>query len=283
MTGPPARRSPPRVAVALGGGGARGLAHIVVLEALDEAGIRPALISGTSIGALIGAAYAAGMTGKDLRRYALATFRDRTEVMARLFTARVGKLADLWSGGLGNPLLVDGEGLVDAFLPRRLPARFEDLSLPFTAVTTDFYGLGRVDCTSGPLRPAVAASMAVPWLVRPVLLGDRVLVDGGAIDPLPIREGEPPCDLTIAVDVSGGVRTPGETKLPTPLDAMLGLSQVMQTALTEARIATAPPGVRVLRPAVQDFRLLDFFAARQIFAAAEPLRGQVHSILAQLG
>lgn len=277
----PARRAPPRVALALGGGGARGLAHIVVLEALDEAGIRPALIAGTSIGALIGAAYAAGASGKDLRRHALATFRDRTDVMARLFAARVGKLADLWSGGLGNPLLVDGEALVEAFLPRPLPARFEDLSLPFTAVTTDFYGLGRVDCTSGPLRPAVAASMAVPWLVRPVLIGERVLVDGGAIDPLPIRDATPPSDLTIAVDVSGGVRTPGETRLPTPLEAMLGLSQVMQTALTEARIATAPPGVRVLRPPVQDFRLLDFFAAKQILAAAEPLRGQVLAIIDQ--
>jgi len=199
-----------------------------------------------------------------------------------LFAARVGKLADLWSGGLGNPLLVDGEALVDAFLPRPLPARFEDLMLPFTAVTTDFYNLGRVDCASGPLRPAVAASMAVPWLVRPVLIGDRVLVDGGAIDPLPIRDGTPPCDLTLAVDVSGGVKTPGETKLPSPLEAMLGLSQVMQTALTEARIASAPPGVQVLRAPVQDFRLLDFFAAKQILAAAEPLRGQVRSLIDQM-
>lgn len=283
MARAPARPAPPRVALALGGGGARGLAHIVVLEALDEAGIRPVAITGTSIGAILGAAYAAGTSGKELRRHALTAFRDRTEVMARLFTARVGKLADLWSGGLGNPLLVDGEAVLDAFLPRPLPARFEDLALPFTAVATDFYGLARADLSKGPLRPAVAASMALPWLVRPVLIGERVLVDGGAIDPLPIRLNDPPADLIVAVDVSGGVKTTGETKLPTPIEAMLGLSQVMQTALTEARIASAPSGVRVLRPAVQDFKILDFFAAKAILAAAEPLRGQMQSLLAQSG
>lgn len=283
MPRPPVPPAQPSVALVLGGGGARGLAHIVVLEALDELGIRPVSISGTSIGAIIGAAYAAGASGKDLRRHVLTLFRDRADVMARLFSARIGKLTDLWTLGLGNPLLVDGEIVLDRLLPRPLPATFEDLAIPFRAIAADYYGLSRVELNSGPLRPAVAASMALPWLVRPVVLGERLLVDGGAVDPLPVRATEPPADIILAVDVTGGVRTPGETRMPSPIEAMLGLSLVMQHALTEARMSAAPANVRVLRPAVQDFKVLDFFEVKAILAASEPLRGQVKSLIAQRG
>ncbi|HRK24889.1 MAG TPA: patatin-like phospholipase family protein [Beijerinckiaceae bacterium] len=283
MAKPPARRQRPRVALVLGGGGARGLAHIVVLETLETLGIRPVSIAGTSIGAIIGACYAAGVPGRDLRRHALTIFRDHADVMARLFACRVGKLADLWSQGLGNPLQVDAEQVLARFLPRPLPARFEDLSIPFRAIATDFYGLGRLEVGTGPLLPGVAASMALPWLVRPILREGRVLIDGGAVDPLPVRSADPTADLVLAVDVSGGVRGEAETRLPTPMEAMLGLSMIMQQALTEARLSVAPPNVRVLRPPVQDFRMLEFFSAKAILAAAEPLRGQIESLIAQAG
>ena len=272
-------RAKPTVSLVLGGGGARGLAHIVVLEALDELGIRPVLIAGTSIGAIIGAAYAAGSDGKTLRRHALTIFRDRADVMARMFAARVGKMSDLWSGGLGNPLLVDGEIMLDRFLPKPLPATFEELAIPLRTVATDYYGRDRAVSSSGPLRPAVAASSALPWVVRPVQLNSRVLVDGGAVDPLPIRENDPDADIVLAIDVSGDMVVRDETKLPSPLEAMFGMSLILQSALTEARLASAPHNARVLRAAVQEFRVLDFFLAKQILAAAEPLRDQVRQAL----
>jgi len=275
----PARRRLPTVSLALGGGGARGLAHIVVLEALDDLGIVPTSIAGTSMGAIIGAAYAAGSSGKELRRHALATFRDRADVMARLFQARVGKLADLWSQGFGNPLQVDGEVVLQRFLPRPLPPSFADLSIPFVAVSTDFYGKTRYAAHEGPLSPAVAASMALPWLVRSVRLNGRFLVDGGATDPLPVRDADEEADIVIAVDVTGCFATPEETRPPGPMEAMLGMSLIMQSALTEARMAHASKRIALLRPAVQDFKILDFFAARAILAAAEPLRDQVRRIV----
>ena len=267
------------MALALGGGGARGLAHIVVLEALDELGIRPVSITGTSIGAIIGAAYAAGSSGKELHRHALTAFRNRTDVMAHLFGARVGRLKDLWSGGIGNPLMLDGEMVLQRFLPRQLPEKFEGLSLPFTAVATDFYGLSRADFSTGPLMPAVAASMALPLLVRPVRIGERVLVDGGSVDPLPIRPLDEDTDILIAVDVSGGAIRIGETKLPSPTEAMLAMSSIMQHALTEVRLANGDPRVKVLRPAVKEFHVLDFFAAKAILAASEPLRDAVRQLV----
>ncbi|MFI5014265.1 MAG: patatin-like phospholipase family protein, partial [Hyphomicrobiales bacterium] len=96
MPRPPARKRP-TIALALGGGGARGLAHIAVLEALDEMGLEPVAIAGTSIGAIIGAAYAAGLKATRIRAHALSAFRNRTRVFASLFEARVGRLGDLFA------------------------------------------------------------------------------------------------------------------------------------------------------------------------------------------
>ena len=93
---------PDGFAVALGAGGARGLAHIVVIEALDELGLRPAAIAGSSMGALVGAAWAAGMRGRDIRQHALAMLRNRARTLARVMRARVGRLSDLFGGQLGN-------------------------------------------------------------------------------------------------------------------------------------------------------------------------------------
>jgi NTE family protein len=94
-------------ALALGGGGARGLAHIAVIEALDEMGVKPAAIAGTSIGALVGAAYAAGMRGKDIRRHVIGFAHDRAETTRRLMAARVGTLADLFAGAFGRATQID--------------------------------------------------------------------------------------------------------------------------------------------------------------------------------
>lgn len=178
--------SGPELVVVLGSGGARGLSHIPVLEALDELGLRPALIAGSSMGAIVGAAYAAGLSGRELRAHVEASFRDRARVIARLLEARIGKIADLWRGGLGNPVLIDGERLLDLFWPQAVPDRFDELDIPFLCVATDYHLHDEVVIGSGPLTPAVAASLAIPGLVRPVTIGGRVLIDGGAINPCPM-------------------------------------------------------------------------------------------------
>jgi NTE family protein len=91
------RGKPRTVALALGSGGARGLAHIPVLEAFDELGIRPAAIAGASIGAVVGAGYAADMSGREIRAYAEATLRDRNEIMRRLLSLQFGKMREQFS------------------------------------------------------------------------------------------------------------------------------------------------------------------------------------------
>lgn len=268
----------PRLALVLGAGGARGLSHIAVLEALDELGVRPGLIVGCSIGAIIGAAYAAGLSGSELREHVSLTFRDRAKVIARLLDARVGKFTDLMRG-LGNPVLIDGERLLDLFWPQAVPDRFEELKTPFAAIATDYHLHAEVSLTSGPLTPAVAASLAIPGLVRPVVLGGRVLIDGGAINPLPYDRLLVPGRIVMAVDTSAPA-TISDTRVPEPLEAMVGVSQILTRTIVQRMIERHPPDI-LIRAGIDGYGGLDFFRAQAILDASEPLKDEVKRRLSQ--
>lgn len=267
----------PEIALVLGAGGARGLSHIAVLEAFDELGLKPTRIVGCSIGAIIGAAYAAGLSGRDLREHVLATFRDRARVIARLLDCRVGKLADLVRG-LGNPVLIDGERLLDLFWPEAVPDRFEELAIPFNAIAADYHRHSEVMLHDGPLTPAVAASLAIPGLIRPVALGGRVLIDGGAIDPLPYRELLAPGRIVVAVDVSAPMTEPGEARIPGAMEALAGASQILTRTLVQRLIEQEPPDILIWAGADR-IGGLDFFKAKAILAAAEPIKDEVKRAL----
>ena len=273
------RHASPSIALALGGGGARGLAHIVVLEALDELGIAPAMISGTSMGAIVGAAYAAGVSGKDLRRHVLALTRQRGELMGRLMKARVGRFADLLTGQFGNPVLIDAELFLDLFWPDAVPDTFEELAIPFIAVATDFITRSEAAFDSGPLAPAVAGSMAIPGLIKPVVAGQRVLIDGGAVNPLPYDLLFGHADIVIACDVTFGPVAEGRAA-PKPFEAMFGAAQIMQGAITSAKLKLRAPDV-LLRPPVEAWRVLDFFHAGKILRAAEAAKDEIKREIAQ--
>ena len=281
MSAKPARRKSPRIGLVLGSGGARGLAHIVVLETLDRLGIRPVQIAGTSIGAILGAAYAAGVTGAELRQHVIKDFRDRTDVMTRLFQARVGRIADLWKGGLGNPVLVDAEVILKRFMPKPLPDRFEDLAIPLSVIAADFHRLDRVVFSAGPLAPAIAASMAIPGLVKPVVFNERVMVDGGAVDPLPVKAINTEVDLILAIDVSRAAAREESAKIPGAVETGFRVYDLMQAALADAQASDNSRPIRRLKAPVEGFTALDFFAAKKILAASDGLAGAVESVLAQ--
>ena len=170
-------------------------------------------------------------------------------------------------GGLTNPVLVDAEVVLSAFWPAGLPERIEDLAIPFTAIATDFHGRAELPIRSGSLRGAVAASMAIPGLVRPVLHEGRILVDGAAMNPLPYDRLPETCAAIVACDVvAGPVGEPGT--VPTPFDAMFGSAQIMQVAITAKMLRERAPDL-LLRPPVSGFRVLEFFAFSRILRAAE--------------
>jgi NTE family protein len=267
-------------ALALGGGGARGIAHIAVLEALDEMGRKPVAIAGASIGALIGSAYAAGMSGRDIRRFVLKLAHDPGKVVRQLFTTRAGTFGNLISIGLGSAALVDAEKFCAQFLPRRVPEDFDDLAIPMTVVATDLYRRQPAVFSSGPLRPALAASIALPTVMRPVVVDERVLIDGGAINPLPFDQLAGRADVVVAVDISGA---PAEHRrdIPNPLECLLTTLLVMGSAITAEKVKHAAPDL-IVRPRVGAFRALDFLKASAILRASEPVKAELKEKLAGL-
>jgi NTE family protein len=270
---PAPRSDPPSVAIALGGGGARGLAHIALLEALDELGVRPTAISGTSIGAIVGAAYAAGIDAKHLHAHVVEAMRDRSQVMAKLLKARVGRFADLVLRGVGNPIMLDAEICLDLFWPEKVPDYFEQLAIPLFVITTDFHNRCEAVFSKGPLAPAVAGSMALPGLIKPVENDAIVLVDGGAVNPLPYDLLFGRADIVIAVDVTFSGRS-RKRRLPSPFDAMFGAAQIMQGAITAQKLKLRPPHLLV-RPAVEQFGVLEFRRAAQILKASESAKDEL--------
>ena len=267
-------------ALALGGGGARGLAHIAVLEALDDMGQKPAAIAGTSIGALIAAAYAAGMSGREIRRFVITLAHDRAEVFRRLIATRAGTFANLFNLGFGSATLVDAEKFCQQFLPDKVPDDFGALEIPLTIIATDLYRRQQAVFSTGPLKPALAASIALPTVMRPVVVAGRVLIDGGATNPLPFEELRGRADLVVAVDISGAP-TDERRDIPNPWECLLATVLVMGNAITAEKIKHGAPDL-VVRPRVGAFRALDFLQASAILRAAEPVKVELKEKLAAL-
>jgi NTE family protein len=267
-------------ALALGGGGARGLAHIPVIEALDDMGVKPAAIAGTSIGALIGAGYAAGMRGKDIRRHVIDVAHDRRETMRRLMQARAGTLADLLSGAFSQATQMDAEKFIAQFLPDAIPAEFSGLAIPLIVTATDLYRRQETPLSSGRLRPALAASMALPGVFRPVSIDNRIMVDGGATNPLPFDQLAGRADVIVAVDVFG-VPDPDRTDMPSAWESIFATLLIMGSTIVAAKHKNAAPDL-VIKPNVAIFRTLDFYQASAILRSADPVKDEVKVKLGKL-
>ncbi|AJD40257.1 patatin/phospholipase related protein [Rhizobium gallicum bv. gallicum R602sp] len=266
----------PTVAIAFGGGGARGLAHIHVIEALDELGIRPVAISGASIGAIMGAGMAAGMSGEAIREHALMTVGNKTAVVSRIWGLRPQTVRDAVAKGIriGQFNL---ERILKAFLPAGLPDRFEDLPIPMNVITTDYYGQSEVIIGEGALFPALAASSSIPAVFMPVRLHGRVMIDGGISNPVPYECLMDIADIVIGVDVVGAPEGDG-THIPNRMESIFGSGQLMmQTAIT-LKLKLQPPHI-FLRPAVGRTGVMDFLKAREVLAMSAGVKDELKRAL----
>jgi NTE family protein len=266
--------------LALGGGGARGLAHIAILEALDELGRKPVVIAGTSIGSLLGAAYAAGMSGREIRRFVTTLVHNRAEVFRRLIATRASTFASLINIGFGSAALVDAEKFCQEFLPREIPDQFGELAIPLMVMATDLPRREQVAFTSGALKPALAASIALPSVMRPVVIEDRVLIDGGATNPLPFDQLHGRADVIVAVDISGEPMH-ARRDIPNAWECLLTTILVMGSAITAEKLKHLGPDLLV-RPKVGSFRALDFLQVSAILRAAHPIKSELKEKLAEL-
>ena len=262
----------PRIGLALGGGSARGWAHIGAIRALEDAGIRPDLVCGTSIGALVGAAYVAGEL-------------DRLETWVRSlkWNTVVGFLDFTLGGGL-----IKGEKLIEFFRAHFVDRDIRELDRPFGAVATDL-GRGReIWLREGGVSDAVRASIALPGLFTPVRRDGLWLVDGGLVNPVPVSLARAMnADFVIAVDLNADLlgrhlkSTPAPTGKPTLADtvmAQLGIERnndptppamldvlassinIMQVLITRSRLA-GEPADGLITPPLASLGLMEFHRA----------------------
>lgn len=227
----------PRIGVALGGGAAKGFAHVGVLKVLESAGLAPAVVAGTSAGSVVGALYASGLNGFALQETSFA-----------LDEGRVRDVTLFGSGGL-----VKGDKLQDYVNELVKQRPMEKLSLPFAAVATDLDSGSRVIFARGNTGQAVRASCSVPGVFQPALIGGRRYVDGGLVSPVPVDAArELGADIVIAVDISSKAR---DGKAEGMLSNLNQTITIMGQKLGEQEMARADV---VIRPRVGQIGAADF-------------------------
>jgi NTE family protein len=266
-----------KIGLALGGGGARGLAHIAMLQAFDELGIRPFRLAGTSMGALVGAAYASGISAREIAEHAGDVLANRMRLAKRLFAGRKLENSDALFSFRARPVMINGMKLTTLVLPHGVSRRIEDTPIRFSVSATDFYARREVAITRGPLREAVAASIALPGIIAAPRINDRYVIDGGMVNPVPVNHVDKDTDLTVAIDVTGGPVALGRD--PSNRELWFGAVQIMQRQIVALRSLEHPPDI-LIEPAVDEFRVLEFFKVRAILEAAQPAKERLKRKLA---
>jgi len=210
----------------------------------------------------------------------LAFAHDRGETMRRLMAARAGSLADLFAGAFANATQIDAEKFCAQFLPDAIPADFSDLSIPLTVMAADLHRRQEVPLSSGPLHAALAASIAIPGLLRPVAIDDRVLIDGGVTNPLPFDRLRGLADRIVAVDVLS-VPPAERADIPGTWETVIATLNIMGSTIVAAKLAQFAPDL-VVHPNVGIFRTLDFYRATAILRAADAVKSDVKDRLRAL-
>lgn len=255
-------------AVAFGAGGARGLAHAHVIDTLDELGIRPVAIAGSSMGAIMGAGMAAGMKGAEIRAYTLETVGNPATLANRLWSLGPSSMRGSDGGFRFGQFNI--EHVLKALLPEAIPSDFESLGIPLKVIATDYYGRSEVVLEEGPLHPALAASAAIPGIFMPVTVNGRIMVDGGIFNPVPYDHLMALADVVIGVDVVGAPEGDGLSP-PSRMDSVFGANQLMMQSTISFQLRLQPPHV-FLRPPVNHVRVLDFLKAKDIFDHTAPVK-----------
>jgi len=265
--------SGPSIGLALGGGSARGLAHIPMLEVFDELGIKPKVIAGCSIGAIVGAAYAGGMSAAEIRARAEMLLANRIGAMRYAFgEKRVSPFDLLALKGIAS-MHVDGETLVGIALPETLPKLIEELPIPFKVIATDFDGMEERVIEAGPLVKAVGASIAIPGVILGPQFDGHAYVDGCITNPVPfdhVREG---MDIVVAVDVTGRPRAANGANRSN-IELAVGSLLILFHQVAGLRRTISPPDIYI-RPDIDAFWGGDFFRVREVMEQARTAKDQL--------
>jgi len=269
-----------KIGFALGGGGARGLAHIGVLRILRQNGIKPDIITGTSMGALIGAMYASGISIDEIENrctafiytdiYRKLGFNNTPEETSKgLFQKLLDKMKQKIMFYLSDvKIAFMNKNAVDAMIAHFLPdADFADLKIPFKCVAVDITRGKEIVIDKGLVRPAVASSMAIPGILPPVTQGDGVFVDGGVLQMVPSKAlKNAGCDFVIGIDVSSKISVVSAKELSSAFQISQRASDIAYAMLTEMQSGYAD---YILAPAVGGVKWYEMKRIREVILAGE--------------
>ncbi len=257
-----------KIGIAFGSGGSRGIAHILMVEALEELGLKASVVSGSSIGAIGAAFYAAGIDSKSMREILNELVNPKSDsIFDFLLRSDVIKLLTMFDPQIIKSGLIKGVKIHENFCPNRIPAKtFKELKIPCYITATDFWSKKEIVFNSGELIPAVKASYSIPGLFTPVEYQGKVLIDGGAVNPLPYDLIKSKCDLTIAIDVTASNNSDIK-EMPATLDSVFSTFQIMQISIIREKLKHTKPDIYI-KPQIKDIRLFDFAKTDLIFAQA---------------
>lgn len=255
-----------RIGLALGAGGANGLAHIMMLEVFDELGITPHRIAGSSIGAVIGALYASGNTAKDILQIVdNMILRENDSWRDALTHKGIFDWIDFVDPEIGKGGIISGNAFLNFLYGKIHLSKFSELKIPLSIVATDFWKREQVVMGSGDLLTAIQGSMAIPGLFTPVQHNGMVLVDGGLVNPVPYDLLYEDCDFVIAIDVTGEKSRKNEFSF---MDAIFNTFQIMEQSILREKLAQRRPDIYI-KPRLVDIRALEFQKIDQIFLQAQ--------------
>jgi NTE family protein len=263
-----------KIGLALGAGGARGLAHICFLEVFDELGIKPNVIAGSSIGAIIGAAYAAGVSASEIRENVeeiiftkdakFWELRKRSEIL---------KAMNFIDPQLSTGGFIKGEKFVN-FMGERLGVKtFEELKIPLKIIATDFIDNKAEILEKGDLLTAIRASYAIPGLFAPVEYKGKMLMDAGMSNPLPYDVISDECDITVAVDVTVN-KAKQFKEIPPVYELLFASFSLMQRSIILEKLKRHTPDIYI-DTNINNVRVHEFKKIRDIFEQARPLKSKL--------
>jgi len=270
-----------KIGITFGAGGARGISHLLMIEALEELGVKPSIISGSSFGAIVGAFYAAGFTSKEMRDILNQLINPkRDSVFDFLLKSDIAKLLTMFDPQFIKSGFIKGDKFQKFMESKLKVSKFEELNVPLKIVATDYWKKEEVVFESGDLIESIKASYSLPGLFTPVKIKNKILIDGGAVNPLPFDLIKKYCDITIAIDVTA-VKSQSENDIPPTFDSVFTTYQTMQNSIIRERLKFLQPDIYI-RPEIYDVRVFDFLKADSIFKQAQPAKKELKKQLDRL-
>jgi NTE family protein len=227
-------------------------------------GVRPHRIAGTSIGAIMGALYASGVSGTRIRegvqRMIVSKGDSFRDMLKKRDALRWFEFLDVSFKSSG---IFKGDKFIDFLFSQMSAHTFEDQHIPLSVVAADFWKSEQVVLESGDLLSAVKASMGLPGVFTPVHRDGRILIDGGGVNPVP-HDILDDCDITIAIDVLGDLQPTAPDQTPNLVRTVLATFDIMQNSIVKAKRKLTPPDIYI-RPAITDVDILDFYKAETVY------------------